>query len=292
MILVNGSEGIGTGYSTNIPCYNPKDIISNLKKLIKDPESDLDEMTPWYSGFKGTINKESDHKYITTGVFTRVNATTIEVTELPIGKWTQTYKEFLDSLLESNEIIDYKNNSDDLTISFKVFMQKTVIDELINKDELAKKLKLNSTINTSNMHMFDHECKIIKVSSAEEVIYRFHKIRQAHFVKRKKYIIERLESDIRILNSKVKFIEYVISEKVVIFKQKESFITEQISKYPELIQLNGSWNYLLDMKVLSFSAEKIESLKKELNKLTTNLGIITKKSIQEIWESELNSMNV
>jgi hypothetical protein len=77
---------------------------------------------------------------------------------------------------------------------------------------------------------------------------------------------------------------------VVIFKQKESFITEQISKYPELIQLNGSWNYLLDMKVLSFSAEKIDSLKKELNKLTTNLGIITKKSIQEIWDSELENI--
>jgi DNA topoisomerase-2 len=103
MILINGSEGIGTGYSTNIPCYNPKDIINNLKVLIKsDGKDEQKSMIPWYKGFKGNIEKEDSHKYITTGVYSRINNTTIEITELPIGKWTQTYKEFLDSIIETN----------------------------------------------------------------------------------------------------------------------------------------------------------------------------------------------
>ncbi len=33
-ILVNGSEGIGTGYSTFIPSYDPREIVSNIKRLL------------------------------------------------------------------------------------------------------------------------------------------------------------------------------------------------------------------------------------------------------------------
>jgi len=38
MVLVNGSEGIGTGYSTFVPNYNPREIVSNLKRLINGLE--------------------------------------------------------------------------------------------------------------------------------------------------------------------------------------------------------------------------------------------------------------
>ena len=154
-------------------------IYSNLKKLINDPEAELKSMFPWYRGFKGTIELESEDstRYITTGVWNRLNTTTVEITELPIGKWTQVYKEFLESLVESNEIIDYKNNCDDTVINFKVVLQKTVLDELIEKNEIIKKLKLTSYLNTSNMHVFDEDCKIRKMSSPEEIIYRFYNIR-------------------------------------------------------------------------------------------------------------------
>lgn len=43
MILVNGAEGIGTGWSTNIPSYNPKDLVANIKRLMNGEE--LQEMT-------------------------------------------------------------------------------------------------------------------------------------------------------------------------------------------------------------------------------------------------------
>jgi len=36
MVLVNGSEGIGTGWSTYIPNYNPRDIVANLRRLLND----------------------------------------------------------------------------------------------------------------------------------------------------------------------------------------------------------------------------------------------------------------
>jgi len=49
MCLVNGAEGIGTGWSTYIPQYNPRDIVENLRLMMKgfEPRS----MIPWYKGF-------------------------------------------------------------------------------------------------------------------------------------------------------------------------------------------------------------------------------------------------
>jgi DNA topoisomerase-2 len=53
MVLVNGAEGIGTGWSTKIPNYNPKDIIRNIKRLLNDEP--IEPMHPWYRGFKVTF---------------------------------------------------------------------------------------------------------------------------------------------------------------------------------------------------------------------------------------------
>jgi DNA topoisomerase-2 len=288
MILVNGSEGIGTGYSTNIPCYNPKDIIENLKMLIENPDAELKEMVPWYSGFKGTIVKEAEHKYISTGVWKRLTPTSIEITELPIGKWTQTYKEFLETLIETNEIIDYKNNCDDTSISFKIVMQKTIIDDLISKNELVKKLKLTTSINTSNMHVFDADCKIKKVSCAEEIIFRFYKVRKAHFIKRKKHLIDTLSSDLELLSSKVKFIKYVISEKIVVFNKKKNDIIAQIEKMGDLIKVNDNYDYLLELKLWTLTQERIEDLISKMKSMELNLENIKKTTTSQMWISELD----
>jgi DNA topoisomerase-2 len=292
LILVNGSEGIGTGYSTNIPCYNPKDIIHNLKLLIKNPDAELREMVPWYAGFKGTIVKESDNKYISTGVWNRASPTSIEITELPIGKWTQTYKEFLESLLETNEIIDYKNNCDDTKISFKVVMQKTIIDDLITKNELVKKLKLTSSINTSNMHVFDADCKIRKISCPEEIIYRFYKVRSTHFVKRKKYLIDTLSDELKIFDSKVKFIKYVISEKIVVFNKKKADIVAQIEKVGDICKINDSYDYLLDLKLWTLTQERIAELIAKMEALADKLENVKKTSTAQMWTSELDLLLV
>jgi len=292
MILVNGSEGIGTGYSTNIPCYNPVDIIHNLRLLIADPDAELKEMVPWYSGFKGTIIKEADKKYLTTGIWSRSSPTSIQVTELPIGKWTQGYKEFLESLIESNEIIDFKNNCDDISINFKVVMQKSVIDELIQKDEIVKKLKLSTSISTTNMHVFDEHCKIRKISCPEEIIYRFYKVRLSHFNKRKKYLVDKLSSELLLLDSKIKFIKYVISEKIVVFNKKKNDILSQIEKVGDLVKVNDSWDYLLEMKLWTLTKEKIDDLISKMESMVIELETIKKTTISEMWTSELDKIKI
>lgn len=105
MVLVNGSEGIGTGWSSYVPNYNPLDIIANVRHLLNDEP--MEAMHPWYKGFTGSIEKtatkEAGTSYTVSGILEEVDETTLKITELPIRKWTQDYKEFLESISAEND---------------------------------------------------------------------------------------------------------------------------------------------------------------------------------------------
>lgn len=123
MVLVNGSDGIGTGWSSFVPNYNPSDIVANLKRKIKGEE--MEPMHPWYRGFRvrtqsftvereppadasylelqGTIERGDKEGYKCSGTIARIDDSTVEVTELPIRTWTQNYKEMLESWVAGSD---------------------------------------------------------------------------------------------------------------------------------------------------------------------------------------------
>jgi DNA topoisomerase II len=114
MILVNGCTGIGTGWSCTVPSFNPLDIIECIKIwlendgeiLLTDPDSQtivsmLPELKPWYRGFNGKIEKTGD-RFTSYGIINRdkKNEDKVYVSELPIGMWTDKFKDTCDGWLE------------------------------------------------------------------------------------------------------------------------------------------------------------------------------------------------
>lgn len=55
-------------------------------------------MLPWWRGFSGTIKKVGDNKYDVLGTVKKIDDTTVEITELPIHKWTQSFKAELEAM--------------------------------------------------------------------------------------------------------------------------------------------------------------------------------------------------
>ncbi|AQK73823.1 DNA topoisomerase 2 [Zea mays] len=177
MVLVNGSEGIGTGWSTYIPNYNPRDIVANVRRLLNE-ESTV-PMHPWYRGFKGSIEKTVNTKvagstYTVTGIIEVVDNTTLRITELPIRRWTQDYKDFLESLAPDPKNKDKVTFIEDVTSqgdNEDVYIQLKLSEANVNvaKEEgLVKKFKLTTTIGTTNMHLFDSDGKIRKYDTPEQ----------------------------------------------------------------------------------------------------------------------------
>jgi DNA topoisomerase-2 len=180
MVLVNGSEGIGTGWSSSIPTYNPREIIVNIKRMIRDEEPI--DMKPWFRGFVGEVQeKPGTTNFTVTGNVEVVDEKTVIISELPIGKWTTDYKQFLETVLVGNTahnhhpttntddgdnngsshtmipfVKDFKENHTDTTVLFTVNCVPERLSEF-NKDKLSlvKKFKLDTSVSTTNMHLFD-----------------------------------------------------------------------------------------------------------------------------------------
>ena len=153
MVLVNGAEGIGTGWSTSIPNYNPRDIVDNLKRLING--EDMLQMAPWYRGFNGSI-QAVDGKSGTFQIMGSFEQTDggLDITELPVRKWTQDYKEFLEGLMKPEDknqvplIADYREYHTDTKVHFSVTVTTEKLTEIVAAG-LEKKLKLQTSLSTS-----------------------------------------------------------------------------------------------------------------------------------------------
>ena len=187
MLLVNGGEGIGTGWSTAIPNYNPRDLVANLERLMDGKE--MEPMHPWYRGFTGAIEQESANRYRISGTITQVDSTTIEITELPLRSWTQTYKEQLEGWVTGTDkspawIKDYKEYHTDSKVHFVIHLTEENM-KLALKEGLDSRFKMSTTITTSNLVCHDLEGRIKKYNAVNEIIQDFYELRLKYYHKRK-----------------------------------------------------------------------------------------------------------
>jgi len=292
MVLVNGSEGIGTGYSTFIPCYNPLDIINNIKlKLLN--KKDEKELVPWYKGFKGQINKVNEDTWSIVGKYEIINENKLIITELPIGTWTESYREFLESLIDDGTIVsNYDDNSSIANINITIHFVNNALQQLLKSNTLEKKLKLVSTIRTSNMHLYKDNI-IVKYKNANAILDDFIKIRLHAYNVRKEYIIKVLEREMAVINYRKKFIEQILNKEIVIERKKKAEIIARLVelKYPELSTgesaSNGSYDYLTTLPLWCLTQEKIDDMNKEYNEKKHELDTYTSTSIEALWSTEI-----
>ena len=286
MILINGTRGIGTGFSTDIPCFNPDDIKERLIRLVEDEDADIPEMIPWYKNFTGKIVKTDQNKWITHGKYT-VKANTITVTELPIGTWIQDYKIFLDKLETENTIYSYKNDSTESTVNFEIKFPLEIVIEWSQNCEIEKKLKLTSHLSANNMYVFNEKIEIVKMESPEEIIYHFWKIRNEYYFKRKDYLVTKLKHELDIISNKIRFVNDIMNDKIIVFKKKLVEIREQLNKN-NYILINESYDYLTDMKIHTFSEDTLEIFNSKHKNTEKAYSKVFNMTIRDFWLDDIN----
>ena len=276
MVLVNGTEGIGTGFSCYVPPFNPEDIKANIKRILTG--EDIVPMRPWFRGFKGVVHKEED-TWMMEGVW-NWSGSNIVVTELPPGRWTQDYKEYLDTLVEKKLIGGYTNNSTTEDVHFEIM-------DYTGKD-LLKDLKLRKTFRVSNMHLFHPTKGIHKYTSPEEILEDFVELRLDHYKKRKAHLIDVLEKRAVLCDHKSKFVSMVIEGELVVFKRKKAELEEEMS--PIFPKIDGNWDYLLNTKTVEYTEERVRALMDEAKQAKEDLEKMMKTSHVTMWKTDIKNM--
>jgi len=263
MVLVNGTKGIGTGFSTEIMCYNTVQIIAYLRHKLMEASAPAPTIEPFYKNFRGEIRRVGDSKYLLKGCYTILDDKKVRITELPIGIWTDDYKIFLENLIEppagskdkdkdgaasSAPIVkEYNDMSTDTHVDITVTMAANIIKTYSEKAAeydctmLEKVLGLYSTQSTTNMNLFDANEKLVKYGNAEEIADSYSVTRLAFYGKRKDALIAALRKELMGLSNRARYITELLEDKIDLRRKTNKQLVELLKerKYDSMDAQSG-----------------------------------------------------
>ncbi|KAM3923871.1 DNA topoisomerase 2-alpha [Leptodactylus fuscus] len=317
MVLVNGAEGIGTGWSCKIPNYDVREIVNNIRKMLDGEEPQ--PMLPSYKNFKGVIQELGPNQYILNGEVSVLDATTIEISELPVRTWTQNYKEqVLEPMLNGTEktpalITDYKEYHTDTTVKFIVKMTEEKLAEA-EAHGLHKIFKLQTPLTCNSMVLFDHTGCLKKYETVLDILREFYDLRLRYYGLRKDWLLGMLTAESSKLSNQARFILEKIEGKIVIEnKPKKELIqmlvqrgydsdpvktwkqTQEKEEAGEMIEEEETeattsgpdFNYLLNMPMWYLTKEKKDELCKQRDTKIAELHDLQRKSPSDLWKQDL-----
>jgi len=315
MILVNGTKGIGTGFSTDIMCYNPIQIINYLEAKLNNVSTiELKALLiePYYKGFKGKIYPcdTTYKKYIIKGCYETTGTDKIRISELPVGTWTQDYKEFLEGILDAKSsksktskcndeyVKDFVDMSTDINVDFEVTFYPGILSKLLSEEHeyningLEKYLKLYTSQCTTNMHLFNEKEQLNKYDTVYEIVDSYYAIRYDYYDKRKKYIIEKLEHELKVLSAKARFIQYNLDDKIDLRKKSKDAIYKIMEQFKFELGETNDYNYLVKMPMDSVCKENVEKLLNDHELKKNELETICASTLEHMWLKELDALKI
>jgi DNA topoisomerase-2 len=305
--LLNGISGIGTGFSANIPAFSPKQIIAYLQNKLLATEANNASITfvPYYEGFKGTVVPlvGDAHRFLVRGRYEKVSTDTIRITELPVGTWTMPYTTFLEGLMDGGvdkagkkiapAIKDFTSTCTEVAVDFTVTFPKgrvaeleATVDATTGLNGLEKLLKLSTTISTSNMHMFDGDCKLHKYGSVGEVIDAFYGVRMDMYAKRKAFLVEDLRKRLVKLSNRARYILATL-DGTVDLRRKSGQVVHDLLVAGGYDLIDGDFKYLIKMPMDSVTEENVAHILKEKDTAEADLAKLIGTSLESMWLSEL-----
>ena len=296
MILVNGCSGIGTGYSSSVPNFNPLDLIENIKIWLENDGNVLSvdednisvslfsDMVPWYRGFTGIIEKEENNRYITKGILNKErNVSTI--TELPVGLWTNKFKEICETFVENKDLKSMKNYSTPNRPNF-------ILTESNDGFSCSvESLKLHSYLYTSNMVLFNEHEQIRKFMNVDEILNYFCGIRYSYYIKRKAYILKSLHIELKFLQNKARFIQEIIDIQIDIMNVEEEDVIQMLEERGYDKQ-DDTFEYLLRLQVRTFTSNKVRQINQDVENVNAKIRTIESTSEKQMWINELDEFKV
>jgi DNA topoisomerase-2 len=292
LALVNGMNGIGTGYSTFIPNHNPLDLIAWIRCRLRG--SDTPQLVPWYRGFTGTIRLEhhgevaseqdddrlgpdtvvepSDRLSVVISGRFHVDQGNVVVTELPIGRSMHDYKNWLDDLRKEKKIASYANNSTDVP--------HFTITGFANPS--LKSLRLVRTFGMSNMVLLDERDRPRRYPNTDAIMEEFVAKRVLIYEKRRHYLLDKLKDKITVTSRKAELIKAIVDQRLVVFGRAMSDVLADADR----MGLDGET--FKSLTLTSCTRDKIDELEATIRSLQEEHSLLDQKSPGQMWLEDLD----
>ena len=290
MLLCNGSEGISSGFAQKILPRDPKAIKKYLKYTLegKNKQNRPFKNIPYWNGFNGLIEQgENPNQWLIKGVVKRLNTSTVEITELPIGYNLKSYLKVLKTLRDNGDIVSFQDNSDGENIfNFTIKFTRTILTKL-SDERLLEKLKLVKKI-TENYTAMTATNTVHTFIDVNEIFQYYISIKKEYMLKRKNYLMTKLVEDIHFDASKYIFIKMIVDDELKINKRKKDTIIKDLDKIPKILKRDESYDYLLNMPIASLTIERMKKLMDDIKAKKQQLDKLKKMTIEDMWLEDLS----
>jgi DNA topoisomerase-2 len=217
------------------------------------------------------------------------------------------YTAFLEGLLDGGvdkkgkkmapSIRDFTSVCTEVNVDFTVVFPQGKLSELEASQDtngcngVEKLLKLFTTISTTNMHMFNAECKLHKYNDVNEIIDDFFGVRMDLYQKRKDYLVKDMERKLMRLSNRAKYIQENLAGTIDLRRKKSDEVNAMLEskKYDKL---DGDYKYLIKMPMDSVTQENVEQIMKEKANTETELNVLKKTTLEKMWLSELDTLKL
>ena len=327
LLAINGSVGIGTGYSTDIPPYKPDDMVCLLRHRL---EGSIDSLAgrpldPWWFGFKGVVQRQDDQTWITKGIYAfDDDKKTVTITELPAGTWTKDYKAFLDVLYDAEEkkskvakaeakkaetgsttsakgevepcgLKGFDDLYNDVDVRFVLYFTEEGYDALKeNVEKFEKQFKLTSSWKTTNMTCFDTEFNIVKYKTIGDVMETFVQKRLPMYEARRVMMMENLEKQMRELDAKRRFLQALLDERLVLSRRSDEDIVAQLKacEIPALSNMDlpdayDSYDFVLRMRMDRVKQSAVVELDGQIAEKGAEIAQLQGETGSSMWLADL-----
>jgi len=277
LMLLNGAEGIGTGFSSVIPSFNHKDLCDSMIQYIETGKAK--RLRPWVNYYTEAIDVDKN-KYI-FHLRVEKKGDSFFITELPRGYDASKIYRFLNKHIESDFIKDYIDSSVDNEINIELIFKRGKTPTLA---EVQKTMAAKSSLSPNYTLISERGVRIF--DRPEEIITIFTEQRIQVVQKRYALLCEDLEKKIRQNNEIIKFIRQKEYEVATKSKNRKTFV-EHLNKKKFFFS-----DYLADMPIYRMTKEEVEKRKlmikedtvklKEYQKIAASDRLVRKKLIEEL----------
>ncbi|CAI2349655.1 unnamed protein product [Caenorhabditis sp. 36 PRJEB53466] len=306
LILVNGTEGIGTGWSTKVINRKVTDIIDLLRWSIDDAPNrhDAPPLLPYFEDFHGKIEADTKStRFFSSGRIRlskperRNSATiTVEILELPVGMWTSKYKERLHRIIESLPVLEFSEHHTEKQVHFRIVLDRKRAAGVLQKSnaELLSLFKLRTPV-TENLVLFDGSGQLREFQNVHEIAREFFTVRKDLYERRLEVQKEEAKAKLEYVQNQIKFIDSVTNGTIELRAMGRSELERKMGEMgfagnPTAFGGRKDYGYLLEMPLSRLTAEEVHRLAERKARRTEELARAEAADWKSTWHSELDRL--
>jgi DNA topoisomerase-2 len=258
-VLINGSSGIAVGFASNILNRNPLTTITACENLLKGKK--LGDVKPYIPNFNGEYlqDKENKKRWIIRGSLKVLNTTIVKITELPPSMTFEKYELILDELIEKKIIVSYDDNcKDNIDYTIK-FTRETLVK--YDEEKLIKVLNLEE-YETEIYSTLDENGRLKIFDNVDDIFTYFVNFRLSYYDKRKSYLLDKMENDLKVLANRGRFIKAILDNKLEVKNIPKDDLLKSIESF-NFEKVDDGYDYLLRMPIWSLTKEMFDKLKED-----------------------------